>query len=61
MLKTGNPIHDFNQWDKDNYDWELSLPMCDKCGEAILDESYYDILGTKYCLRCLDKYKKYVD
>ena len=59
MLKTGNPVHDFNRWDEEQWKWILSRPCCDICGDHILEESYYDLYDTKYCTKCIEKYRKW--
>lgn len=61
MLKTGNPIRDFNRWDE--YMWKMAqrLPICYECGERIYDESYYIIADHAYCEECVEAARKYND
>ena len=42
----------FKEFDEDNFRWLVKRPICDKCGEHIQDEYYYDIDGEKVCEYC---------
>ena len=59
MLKTGNPVHDFNQWDEEQYIKAQGLPVCYGCGERIFGEFYYEIADHVYCEDCIEAAKKY--
>lgn len=61
MISTGDPFEDFNRRDFEEYMWEKSRPICDSCGEYIFEDSYFDLLGTKYCPKCIEECRKYID
>ena len=61
MIRTDDPIIDF-----DRYDWEQSrrlahLPGCQRCGDAIQQERAVCIDGFWYCDECLEYYRKEID
>ena len=59
-FRTGDPLDDFNRLDMQQAMLEARLPICDKCGERIHDEEYYDIDGEILCEDCLkEKYRFY--
>ena len=61
MLKTGNPVHDFNRWDEEQWKASLRLPICYGCDERIYGETYYLIADHTYCEDCVDAARKYND
>jgi formylmethanofuran dehydrogenase subunit E len=34
--------------------WLSSRPVCDRCGEPIQEDGYYDIDGEKWCRACVE-------
>ena len=52
MFVTDDPIRDFHRHDREQQDWEDSLPHCECCGDAV-DDYVYDISGEILCIKCL--------
>lgn len=52
-FRCGDPLADFARHDREQAQWEKSLPKCDVCGEPIQDY-YYEIDGEIICQECLD-------
>lgn len=54
MIRTDNPLADFNanEWEKEKALAEL--PKCDLC-ERPIDDHYYNINGEIVCEECLEK------
>ena len=54
MLRTDDPIADFERWDRANEAYYESLPKCRKCRERFAyDDLYEDEDGTFVCFGCL--------
>lgn len=48
----------YDQWAKHDAEQERMLdrlPVCDHCRKRIDDDYYWDIEGTLYCEKCLNK------
>ena len=61
VYRTNDPVADFLRRDRDQQEWEDSLPRCDRCGE-IIDDYVYEIDGLIYCMECMDdKYRRNVE
>lgn len=61
-FRLGDPIDDFDRLDREQARMEARLPVCEKCGERIYDEHYYDVDGEIYCEECMiEKFRKYTD
>lgn len=59
--RTNDPVADFLRRDREQQEWEDSLPHCDRCGE-IIDDYVYEIDGLIYCMECVDdKYRRNVE
>jgi formylmethanofuran dehydrogenase subunit E len=59
MYRTGDPISDFAQRDREEAEWLDKLPKCADCGEPIQDDHYFLINDKPVCPCCLeDNYKK---
>ena len=43
MLRTDDPLTDFDQYDRECYEDEKLFPVCDICGERIADDYYLRI------------------
>ncbi len=52
VLRTEDPIHDFEVWDAEQNRWLESLPECADCGEPIQDGYAYEYNGEYICPRC---------
>ncbi len=61
MGRTDNPFRDFWLKDMRDSEWLDSRPVCDQCEEPIQDDYYWLINGEKFCERCLDWHKKFID
>lgn len=61
VYRTNDPVADFLRRDREQQEWEDSLPHCDRCGE-IIDDYVYEIDGLIYCMECMDdKYRRNVE
>ena len=54
VFRSEDPARDLAAWQKEQQDWEDSLPRCERCKEP-QDTYIYDIDGEKLCLSCLNK------
>lgn len=67
MMRSGDPINDFNRYDRETADAEKYFPHCSLCGCAITGDYYkhVHIHGLEYilCDDCLeeDSVDSYVD
>ena len=62
MCYSGDPLADFNRYDLERQKEIDSLPICDICGEPIMDDYLYDLDGTLVCEDCLKaEYRKPVE
>ena len=50
-----DPITDFNKYDDECAAYEDKCPVCDICGERILDEYYYKVGDITFHLDCAEK------
>ena len=58
---TNDPVFDFRRWEREQQEWEDSLPCCELCGEKI-DDYVYDIDDQILCLDCvIKKYRRDVE
>ena len=58
VYRSDNPDFDFRQWEREQQEWEDSLPRCEGCGEPI-DDYVYEIDGQILCLDCVnEKYRR---
>jgi formylmethanofuran dehydrogenase subunit E len=56
---TDDAERDFDRWDMEQAKREARLPVCDKCGERIHDDDYYDVEGDILCEDCMkEKYRR---
>ena len=61
-FRLGDPLDDFDRLDREQARREARLPVCEKCGERIYDEHYFDVDGEIYCEECMiEKFRKYTD
>ena len=57
-FRDGDPLDDFNRLDREQAEWERTLPVCDICDHPIQDDHYYQIGGENICPDCLEYFKK---
>ena len=60
MMWTDDPVKDAAAHDAEGEKWLESLPVCDECGEHIVEDYYWDINDTVYCEDCLQKHIKWI-
>lgn len=53
MFLTDNPLRDFDRYDMAMARREARLPVCEKCGERINDDEFFDVHGDIYCEECM--------
>ena len=57
-----NPVRDAERRMADLDRWLDQFPKCAHCGEAITDETLFDIDGELYHIECAEEeFKKYTD
>ena len=57
FFRSDDPGRDFDRYDMAMARREARLPVCDKCGKRIHDETYFDINGDILCEDCMfDEY-----
>lgn len=62
MYYTGDPIRDFENYDRDLERELRRLPCCAKCGERIQDDECWEIDGEIICTECLeDNYRRFTN
>ena len=62
IVRTDDPIADFNKWDAEQERHLNSLPLCDKCQEPIQDEICYEVCGDILCEDCMkDHYARWTE
>jgi formylmethanofuran dehydrogenase subunit E len=61
VFRSDDPVRDFDRRDREQQDWEDSLPRCERCGE-ILDTYLYEIDDEILCEGCMErKYRRNVE
>ena len=61
IYRSDDPTFDLNRWQREQQDWEDSLPHCERCGEPI-DDFKWEIDGEVLCDDCArEKYRRSVD
>lgn len=55
MFRTNDPIADFNRWDSEREAALEKLPICSECGRRINEDTYFDIEGEYYHVKCFEK------
>lgn len=56
---TDDPVSDFYRYDALMADREAKLPHCEKCGEPIDDDVYFEIDNEILCEKCMhDRYAR---
>lgn len=58
-IRTDDPLRDFDRYDALMAAREAKLPRCDRCGEPINDDIYYEIGDEILCENCMhDEYAR---
>lgn len=52
MIRTDDPIRDFDRWDEEQSRWLESRPECADCGEPIQEDHCFEYNGEYICPRC---------
>jgi hypothetical protein len=61
-FRSGDPLADFDRWDREQNEALKRLPVCEKCRRRIQDDDYYDVHGEILCEDCMkDKYRRSVE
>ena len=61
VYRSCNPDFDLKRWEREQQEWEDSLPRCECCGEPI-DDYVFDIDGEILCIECMiAKYRRDVE
>lgn len=61
VYRSGDPTFDFKRWEREQQEWEDSLPRCECCGEPI-DDYVWSIDGQILCEDCArEKYRRDVE
>lgn len=61
-FRGGDPLEDFDRYDREKERRLARLPVCDNCNRRIQDDDYYDLEGEILCESCLkDKYRRSVE
>mgnify|MGYP002512644980 CR=1 FL=1 len=55
---TDDPLLDFDRHQADEEEWLMSRPVCDDCGEHIVDETAFYIDGAWICESCMEFYRR---
>lgn len=59
FIITDDPVSDFYRYDALMADREAKLPYCEKCGEPIDDDVYFEIDNEILCEKCMhDRYAR---
>lgn len=54
VYRGADPVTDFHLWEREQQEWEDSLPRCEDCGEPI-DEYVWNIDDQILCEDCARK------
>lgn len=58
-FRYGDPESDFDYLDRKQAEYEARLPVCEKCGETINDDEFFEINGEILCEECMrDRYAR---
>ena len=53
-FRSGDPLADFDRYEREQEKRLEQLPVCDYCGEPIQDDFFYQINGENYCPDCME-------
>ena len=54
FFRSGDPLDDFNRYDREQTKRLEALPKCDICDEPIQHDHFYLINGDNVCPECLE-------
>lgn len=57
---TDDPVADAESYQNYLDDEEKKLPVCDRCGERITEDHYYQIEGDIWCPDCVDRCRVWI-
>jgi len=57
---TDDPVRDAEAYSDYLEDEEKDLPVCDRCGERITEDHYYQIDGDIWCPDCVDRCRVWI-
>jgi hypothetical protein len=58
-FRSGDPLDDFDRYDRMMASREARLPVCDRCHQRINEDEYFDIEGEILCEDCMrDRYSR---
>ena len=61
-FRNGDPLDDFDRYDREQAQYEAKLPECEKCGKPIHDDTYFEIDNEILCEDCMrDRYERSTD
>ena len=54
MFYSDDPVADFDRYDAEMAQKEARLPQCEKCGQYIHDDFYFEINNEMLCEKCME-------
>jgi hypothetical protein len=58
-FRHGDPLDDFDYLDRRQAEREARLPQCEKCGNPIDDDIYFEVENEILCEECMhDRYAR---
>lgn len=57
MIRSDDPIRDFDRWDTEQWLQEMKRPVCNDCGNPIMDDYMWEFHGLFYCEKCLKDHR----
>lgn len=60
MVRTDDPVRDYERYDAEQYKLEQKLPICPLCGERIYTERAVKLDGVYICDDCIEDSKEYI-
>ena len=62
MIRTDDPLRDFERWDEEQALWLAKRPICSRRQHRIQDDHYYLIEDEPVCRECLESdYRKEIE
>lgn len=61
LIRTDNPVADFERYDAEQQALMDKLPRCSECDACIQSDTCYRINDEIICEDCIEHYKVYVD
>ena len=60
MIRTDDPVKDYDRYDAEEWEKEQKLPICPYCGDRIYTEKAVKLDGEFVCDDCIDNMREYV-